>query len=57
MSSLMAVPPKRVNQAKNTRLGTARTPMMNSRMVRPLEIFARKTPTKAPQLSHQAIMK
>ena len=57
MSSLIAVPPKSVNQAKNTRLGTARTPMMNSRMVRPLEIFARKTPTKAPQLSHQAIMK
>ena len=57
MSILMAVPPKMVNQAKNTRLGTPSTPATNWRMVRPLEILARKTPTKAPQLSHQAIMK
>ena len=57
MSTWMAVPPKTVNQVKNTTLGTTRTPMMNPRMVRPREMRARKTPTKAPQDTHQAIMK
>ena len=57
MSSLIAVPPKTVNHAKKTRLGTPMTPRTNSRTVRPFEIFARNTPTKAPQLSHHAIMK
>ena len=57
MSTWMAVPPKTVNQVKKTTVGTARTPTMNPRMVRPREMRARKTPTKAPQDTHQAIMK
>ena len=31
--------------------------MMKPRMVRPLEMRARKTPTKAPHDTHHAIMK
>ena len=46
-----------VNHTKNTALGTSRTPATNSRIVRPLEILARKMPTKALHDSHQAIMK
>ncbi len=57
MSMWMAVPPNTVNQVKNTTLGTTSTPMMKPRMVRPLEMRARKTPTKAPQDTHQASMK
>ena len=57
MSTWMAVPPKTVNQVKKTTVGTTRTPMMKPRIVRPREMRARKTPTKAPQDTHQAIMK
>ena len=57
MSTWIAVPPKTVNQVKNTTLGTTSTPTMKPRMVRPREMRARKTPTKAPQDTHQAIMK
>jgi hypothetical protein len=38
MSSLMAEPPKMVNHTAKTSVGTPRTPRMNCRMVRPLEI-------------------
>ena len=43
-----------VNQTKVTALGISSTPMTNSRMVRPREMRAMKTPTKGAQLTHQA---
>ena len=50
----MAVSPKMVNQMTQNREGTAKTPKMNSRMVRPREMRAMKSPTKGAQEHHHA---
>ena len=52
-ASYRAVPPMIVNHRKVSAVGTSRTPVMNSRTVRPLEIRAMNTPTKGDQEIHQ----
>src|SRR5215218_50563 len=51
---LMAAPPRTENHTKLTTLGARMTPKTNSRMVRPREILAIKTPTNGAQLIHHA---
>ena len=53
-SEWSAAPPMMVNQMKVTALGISSTPVTNSRIVRPREMRAMKTPTKGAQLTHQA---
>ncbi len=45
--------PKTVNQMRLTTVGARRTPITNSRIVRPREIRAMNIPTKGAQLVHQ----
>ncbi len=49
----MAVFPKTVIHRKVNSTGTSRTPVTNSRMVRPREIRAMNMPTKGDQEIHQ----
>ena len=53
-ASWMASPPKQLNQAQETMVGRTTQAMANSRTVRPLEILARKPPTKGENANHQA---
>ena len=50
----MAAPPRTENHTKLTTLGARMTPKTNSRMVRPREMRAMKTPTNGAQLIHHA---
>src|SRR5918997_3321887 len=54
LSSRMPAAPKTENQIMEKRLGPISTPVINSRMVRPLEIRAIKAPTYGPQAIHVA---
>ena len=51
---LMAVPPRTANHMKLTTLGARITLKTNSRIVRPREIRAMKTPTNGAQEIHHA---
>ncbi len=53
-SRRIAVPPITQNQTTVAPLGTSRTPIRNSRMVRPCEMRAMKVPTNGAQDSHHA---
>ena len=48
------VAPNTANHKKDPRAGTIETPMINSRMVRPLEIRAINTPTNGAHAIHHA---
>ena len=50
----MAVPPKTQNHTSDTVVGTTITPITNSRMLRPLLIFARNMPTNGVHDTHHA---
>ncbi|MCY1558943.1 hypothetical protein D9M68_959270 [compost metagenome] len=54
MTWAMAPPPKAVNQAMVTRVGTTITTPTICRRVRPRETRATNTPTCGPQVHHQA---
>src|SRR3712207_3353017 len=54
LSSRMPAEPNTENQIMEKRLGPISTPVMNSRMVRPLEMRAMKAPTYGPQAIHVA---
>jgi hypothetical protein len=50
----MAVPPTIANQTKHMIAGTIIAPSTYSRIVRPLEMRARNTPTNGAKAIHQA---
>lgn len=54
ISRLIPDPPKIVNHSAQNSVGTAKTPKMNSRTVRPLETRAINVPTKGDQAIHHA---
>ena len=51
-AKFMPIPPRVENHSRLTTVGMIITPMMNSRMVRPLEMRAMKVPTKGHQAIH-----
>src|SRR5699024_2142373 len=53
-SRWIAVPPKMENQMVDTPAGTSKTPMQNSRTLRPREIRAKNMPTNGDQEIHHA---
>ena len=52
--ALMPAPPKIANHTRLTTVGTRRTPVTNSRMVRPREIRAMNIPTNGVHETHHA---